>query len=332
VYRAITAPPPWEYSRRKPRLVAVEMHSSPRSLDSGSSTIPSQAAPLAYPSADLKSVLADTSCEYKTVERPERRGQGAELPGDSVDKQIDGFFSTSVLGTEQLAHIAAERRYTEESAVVIKEILNASGIHAALEQEIKDHTGVERTTARAHRQTIGRGEAHHGIGALPAKHGAEAGPGAEMGNDNAPACDVRRSLSQCRRDVIVREPVESIAPDSSFVQLARQSEALSDRWLAMVEGGIKARDLWQRSRNGGDGTNGREIVRLMKGGRADTAAEACPTPPRRCALAPKKRYLHGQPDARRRRAFGRRDASPSSRSNIQIGPRGSYHAATAFQQ
>ena len=61
----------------------------------------------------------------RTFEPPDRCGQGAELPRDAVDKEIDGVFSTLIMGTEQFAHIAAEPRYTEESAVVIKEILNA---------------------------------------------------------------------------------------------------------------------------------------------------------------------------------------------------------------
>ena len=69
------------------------------------------------------------------------------------------------------------------------------GVHAALAQEIKNHTGVERAAARPHRQPVERGEAHRGIDALPVKHGAEAGPGAEMGDDNPPACDVWRSLT-----------------------------------------------------------------------------------------------------------------------------------------
>ena len=129
---------------------------------------------------------------------------------------------------------------------MIKEILDAVGIHAALTQEVKDHPGIERAATRAHREAVERGEAHRGVDALAVAHRAKAGPGAKMGGDDPPPRDGRGALSQGRRDVIVGKAVEPVPLDPGVVQLAGQGEALRDRRLVMMESGIEARDLRER--------------------------------------------------------------------------------------
>ena len=66
-----------------------------------------------------------------------------------------------------------------------------------------------------------------------------------MGDDDPPTRHARVSLAQRGSDVVVGKPVESVAPDPSVMQFAGQREALRDRWLVMMEGGVEAGDLWQ---------------------------------------------------------------------------------------
>ena len=128
---------------------------------------------------------------------------------------------------------------------MIEQLLDPIDAHSALALEIKDHSGIERAAARAHRQPIERGEPHCGVDALPVAHGAKAGPGAEMGDDDPSTRHARVSFAQGGSDVVVGKPVEAVAPDPGVMQFARQPKALRDLWLVMMEGGVEAGDLRQ---------------------------------------------------------------------------------------
>ena len=124
---------------------------------------------------DLGRVFADSGCENQAIQAAKRRDHGAQFPSNPVDKQSDRLLGPGVPRGKQFAHVVADPGDAEKSALVIEQLLDRIGVHAALAQEIKDHPRIERAAARAHGQPVERGEPHCGIDALPVAHCAQAG-------------------------------------------------------------------------------------------------------------------------------------------------------------
>ena len=116
--------------------------------------------------------------------------------------------------------------------------------HAAVwDEQIEHDAGVQLTAARAHRQSIQRGEAHRAVHAAPRGHRAHAGPAAEMRDDDPAERDVRRDLRQRARDVFIGQSVEAVASDAFLIEALRQRVPNGHGGVAAMKRGIEARDL-----------------------------------------------------------------------------------------
>ena len=94
---------------------------------------------------------------------------------------------------------------------------------------------------------------------------AEAGPAPEVGDDHAPARDLRRHLGQHGRDVLVRQAVEAVALHAGAADLRGQGDELRHRGLAAVERGVEAGDLRHAGEPLRDRLDGGQVVRLVQG-------------------------------------------------------------------
>ena len=66
-----------------------------------------------------------------------------------------------------------------------------------------------------------------------------------MGDDHAPAGDVRSNPRQAFGNVLVGKAVETVAPDAFGMELVRNSLMVRDRIVVAMERRIEARDLRQ---------------------------------------------------------------------------------------
>ena len=122
-----------------------------------------------------------------------------------------------------------------------------SSLHAELLalQQMQQHAGVERAAARAHHQTVERGEAHRRGDAAQSAHRAEARAAAEVRDDRAPARGVAVALGERDRHVLVGQAVKAVAPHAAFPQGMRQRATSARPAAACGESGVEARHLRQ---------------------------------------------------------------------------------------
>src|SRR3974390_1817712 len=102
-----------------------------------------------------------------------------------------------------------------------EQIADRLRIHAFLLHEIEYDSRIEIAAALAHGEAIECGKAHGGRDAFSFKHGAHAGPVAEMGDHN-PSIRGSDDIRQDACDVFIRKAMEAVAPDTLFRESARQ--------------------------------------------------------------------------------------------------------------
>src|SRR5262249_59590960 len=85
-----------------------------------------------------------------------------------------------------------------------------------------------------------------------------------MGNHNPPVGNLRRYLGEPPRDVFVGEAMETIAADSLLVELLRDCIAVGNFRMVSMKGCIETGDLQQFVLPRSEGTDRRQIVRLVE--------------------------------------------------------------------
>jgi hypothetical protein len=90
-----------------------------------------------------------------------------------------------------------------------------------------------------------------------------------MGGDDA-ACGGRRiEFRQPLGQVFIRKSVEAVAPQAASLPGARQAQAVDDRIVPTVEGGVEDERLREgraRQLNGAHGCQGLRLVQWSQGG------------------------------------------------------------------
>ena len=118
---------------------------------------------------------------------------------------------------EQIAYVVGDARETAQPGAVVEEVLDVRGAVALLGQQIQHHTGIELAAPGAHGQPVERGEAHRAVDAPARLDRAHAGAAAKVAHDHGAAGDLRRDRGQTPRDVLVRQPVETVPPDPLLI-------------------------------------------------------------------------------------------------------------------
>jgi hypothetical protein len=85
-----------------------------------------------------------------------------------------------------------------------------------------------------------------------------------VGDDDASRDDFRSYLRQDRGDVLVRQPVESVALHAGIADLLGQRDQLGHGRLAAMKAGVEAGDLRYAGQALLDRFDRRQIVRLME--------------------------------------------------------------------
>ena len=140
-------------------------------------------------------------------------------------------------------------------------------------QQIEDDAGIESPRACPHRQAVDRGETHCHGDAAPAIDSAHAGAIAEMRDYELFPGAIGHELGECRNDVFIGEPMETVPSNPLFGELARQCEFLRQRRLAAMERGVEAGDLRHLRSNRADGTNRADVMGLVQWGERYQAFE-----------------------------------------------------------
>ena len=98
-----------------------------------------------------------------------------------------------IVAGEQHPDVAADAGHAEQAGAAVEHVLDI-GEAVSLAREIEDHAGIEAAAARRHDQPIQRAEAGGRRDAASAVQRAQAGAGAEMGDDDATA---RQAWANC---------------------------------------------------------------------------------------------------------------------------------------
>ena len=215
--------------------------------------------------ADLGRVLADAGGEDDGVEPPERRRQRPQLAADPVDEEVHREPRAGLGRGEQRAHVARDPRDAEQPRLVVEEALDSAGVEPALVGEPEHDAGVERAAARPHAEAVEHAEAHGRRDALALEQGAEAGAVSQVHRHGPSARGGGVERREHRRDVLVGEPVEAVAPDARLVQLLGEREALGHGRHAAMEGGVEAGHLRQRRIELAQGADGARLCGWCSG-------------------------------------------------------------------
>src|SRR5205807_336941 len=108
-------------------------------------------------------------------------------------------------------------------------------------EQVEDDAWIEVPGARPHHESAGRREAHRRVDGNTVFQRGHARAVAEMG-ENGFAGELR---SERFDEVLVREPVKAVAPNSRVVKRSRKRKASRELGQIAVERGIETRDLRQ---------------------------------------------------------------------------------------
>jgi hypothetical protein len=125
-----------------------------------------------------------------------------------------------------------------------------------------------------HEQAVEGGKPHRAADAAAVAHRAHAGTAAEVGDDHPAAGNRWRDDWQGAGNVLVGQPVETVAAHTALEVLVRQAVELRDPLLRLVEGGVEAGDLRQIRLYLLHGTDRRQVVRLVQRRQRDEVLES----------------------------------------------------------
>ena len=110
-------------------------------------------------------------------------------------------------------------------------------------KEMEHDSGIERARSRAHAESVERREAEAAVDAPAAFQRAQARAASQVRDDHAAGGNLRSDTRQNRRDVLVREAVETVSLNPRRADVGRQRHEIDDRPVAAMKAGIEARDL-----------------------------------------------------------------------------------------
>src|SRR6185369_4729501 len=117
---------------------------------------------------NLVGVLADSGGKHQRIEAAEHCGHSANLLGRTVDEVVHGETGRRLSASEQVPHVVAEAGDSEQTALLIKNLLDLLGREAQMLEQIQHNARVERPRPGAHAQAIKGREAHGRVNALAA--------------------------------------------------------------------------------------------------------------------------------------------------------------------
>jgi hypothetical protein len=214
--------------------------------------------------SNLRRALADTGREHEAVEAAEDRGERPDLLDCAVDEIVDRQARAGLGAREEIAHVVAHPRYSEQTRLLVEDRLDLADRQPQPLKEIEDDARIQGARPCAHAQAVERGEPERRVDAPGVLHRAQAGAAAEVRDDHPAVGDVGCDVRQGRRDVFVRQPVKTVALHAGAANLARQRHELRDRGLPAMEAGVEAGDLRNAGQIRADGFDRGEVVRLMQ--------------------------------------------------------------------
>src|SRR5208282_3802801 len=225
---------------------------------------PQPASIAAHPLAQCRAVLADPGREDDSVQPAERSRERAQLAANSVNVEIDRRLCTGRVAFEQRTHVAGNARYAEQARLLIDELLDSACVHLELVEQVEDHARVQAAAPCTHWQAVDRGEAHRARDAAAVRYCAHAGTVAKMQHDNPAGGGFLVVGGQSLGDVLVGEPVESVASYAAVGDRPRECKCLCLLGLGTVECGVEASNLRQLRGAFQEGPDRRQVVRLVQ--------------------------------------------------------------------
>ena len=138
----------------------------------------------AHALAQRSAVLADAGGEHDRVEAAERRGQRAQSRGrcdTRTDRSPPSRTGSSLASSVRMSLEMPET--PSKPGLLVDQLLDRAGVHVQLVHQVEHDARIEVAAARAHRQSVGGGEAHRARDAATARHRAHAGAVAEVQHD-----------------------------------------------------------------------------------------------------------------------------------------------------
>src|SRR5208282_3671479 len=225
---------------------------------------PQPASIAAHPLAQCRAVLADPGREDDGVQPAERSRERAQLAANSVNVEVDRRLRAGRVAFEQRTHVAGNARYAEQARLLVDELLDSACVHLEFVEKVEDHARVQAAAPCAHWQAVDRGEAHRARDAAAIRYRTHAGTVAKMQHDNPAGGGILVVGRQGLGDVLVGQPVESVASYAAVGNRSRECKCLCHLWLGTVECGVEASDLRQLGHASQEGPDRRQVVGLMQ--------------------------------------------------------------------
>src|SRR5262245_58443041 len=118
---------------------------------------------------------------------------------------------------------------------MIKQMLDGLGIHAFHASQIEHDTRVELTGPRPHGQSVERGEAHRVFRAAATHESAHRAAAAQVRNNYLSLPQLRRSIMQAIRNVLVREAMEAVSAHAFTIERLGNGEPIGEFRVAAME-------------------------------------------------------------------------------------------------
>ena len=185
--------------------------------------------------AHRRGVLADPAREDEGVDPAQDRGERADVLAELMAEELDrvGRRRLTCAHGEQHLHVRADAGHAEKAGLVIDEACERRHVVAFVRQEMDEDAGIEIAAARAHHEAAARRESHRRVDGTTVTHRRHAGAVAEVRDHRA----AERRCPDGRDDVLVRQAVEAVAPDTLRPEQVRERQALRHLGHAAVEGG-----------------------------------------------------------------------------------------------
>src|SRR4051812_17405743 len=112
--------------------------------------------------AYLRRVFADAGGENDCVDTAEDCDERSDLPGGAVDEVIDGELRGRLAAGDEITHVVADSGDAEQTGFLVENRLHFLDRQTEALEQIQHDAGIERAWARAHAQSVERGEPERG--------------------------------------------------------------------------------------------------------------------------------------------------------------------------
>ena len=209
-------------------------------------------------------MLADAASENQGVQTAESGRKRTQFAPDAIGKEIHRQPRSRLFALQKRAHVTRNARHTEQSRLLVNELLDSARIHLQLVHQIEHDARIDGAAACPHRQAVHGCKSHRGRHAPAGMHRAHAGAVAEMRDDYAAGAGLRVIARQHTGDIFVRQPVKPVSPDPALCDGVRQCKHLRKLRLHPVESCVKTGHLRHFRPPLSDHANRRQVVRLVQ--------------------------------------------------------------------